>query len=118
MGYNTNDTFSAFEETVYTSVISSGALTLDFNLGQYAKVALTENITSVTILNAPVQGTFGSMNAEFTQDATGSRTVTGSYLTDGGSGLDISSAANSISVVSFVVANGTTLGMSAGKGYS
>lgn len=120
MGINANDTFSAFEESVYNATISSGVLTLDFHLGQYAKVTLTENVTSVVILNPPEAGFVGTMTVELTQDATGSRTFAGTYLTASGAGLDFSAAANSMSLIAFMTTdNGATyLAMNAGKAYA
>lgn len=120
MGFNAFDTQSAFDESVYTATITAGILTLNFNLGVYAKVLLTENITGITILNPPPLGFWADTLVEFTQDATGGRTVTGGFETASGAGLDISSAANSKSLVGFMTsdAGASYLGMSAGKAYS
>jgi hypothetical protein len=120
MGFNASDTFSAFEESVYTASITGGILTLDFNSGRYARVSLTENVTGVTILNPPAPDILADMTVELTQDSTGSRTITGGYETASGAGLDISSAATSKSLVVFLTTDAgiTYLGMSAGKAYS
>jgi len=120
MGINANDTFSSVEESVYTANIASGILTLDFHQGRYAKVDLTENVTGVSILNPPKTGFLGSMDVELTQDSTGSRTFAGTFLTDSGAGVGVSSTANSISLIVLLTTDGgaTYLGMSAGKAYA
>ena len=120
MGFNASDTFSAFEESTYNATINSGILTLDFHQGQYAKVLLTENVTGINILNAPEAGTVGNMTVELTQDATGSSTFAGAFLTDSGAGVGVSAAANSLSLIALLTTDGgaTYLGMSAGKAYA
>jgi len=120
MGFNATDTFSAFDESVYTAIITSGVLTLDFNRGRYAKVSMTENITGVNMLNPPTTGVWADMTIELKQDTTGGRTITGGYETASGAGLDISLTANSKSLVVFLTTDAgiTYLGMSAGKAYS
>ena len=120
MGINSNDTFSAFEESVYTAYIDSGTLTLDFHQGQYAKVSLTENVTGVNILNAPAPGTLANMSVEITQDATGGRTFAGTFLTDSGAGLGVSTTANAKSLVVLLTTDGGSsyLGMFAGKDFA
>lgn len=60
-----------------TPSISSGAVTFDCANGNSFAVSLTENITSITLSNPPASGNYGEIVIEFTQDATGSRTVAG-----------------------------------------
>lgn len=69
--------FTGYNITSDTVTISSGAITIDYTLGNAYEVVLTENITSITISNGPTSGTFGEVIIKFKQDATGGRTVTG-----------------------------------------
>jgi len=57
---------SVTEQTVGSSL---GILTIDYSLGSYVNVALTENITSIVINNAPANGAVGSLRIKFTQGA-------------------------------------------------
>ena len=57
--------------------ISSGAITIDYDVGNAYEISLTENITSITISNWPTSGDYGEIIMKFKQDATGSRTVSG-----------------------------------------
>lgn len=85
-----------------TAAISSGAVVIDLSKA-LVKVSLTENITSITFTNAPVAGKSSSTLVVLTQDGTGSRTVAGTgFLTASGLGLSVSSAANSVSLISFL----------------
>lgn len=56
---------------------SSGTLTLDLAQTKAFEITLTENITTVALLNPVPSGTFGEYVIKFVQDGTGSRTVTG-----------------------------------------
>ena len=60
-----------------TAASASGVLTLDMATGNSFEVTLTENITSIVINNPPPTGKYGELDIVFTQDATGSWTVTG-----------------------------------------
>ena len=76
--------------------ISSGAVTFDCEVANSFSVSLTENITSITISNPPASGNKGIIEIEFTQDGTGSRTVSGwpaSVLWAGGSAPTITTTA-------------------------
>jgi len=85
-----------------TAAISSGAVVVDLSKA-IIKVTLTENITSITFTNAPVAGKSSSTLVVLTQDGTGSRTVAGTgFLTASGLGLSVSSAINSVSLISFL----------------
>lgn len=57
--------------------ISSGVIIFDFSISNAFEVALTANITSVTLSNPPPSGTYGEIIIKFIQDGTGSRTVAG-----------------------------------------
>lgn len=54
-------------------VSTTGALTIDYSLGDYFVVNLGANVTSMAISNPPSGG--GSIRVRFVQDATGGRTV-------------------------------------------
>ena len=80
---------------------SSGTLVLDMALGNSFSVTLTENVTTVTLSNPPATGTFGELVVLFTQDGTGSRTVTwpASVNWPGGTAPVITAAAASVDQV-------------------
>ena len=56
---------------------ASGVLTLDMAVANSFEVTLTENITSIVINNPSPTGNYCELDIVFTQDATGSWTVTG-----------------------------------------
>jgi len=90
---------------------SSGVLDLDLAIGRVFNISLTENITSITISNAPPNSAF-EITVVFTQDATGGRTVTFPTLMDWVSGTapTITSAANAVDIMKFIsVDAGVTL---------
>lgn len=98
----TEEYTAAKGHTENTGSISSGVLTLDFEASNYFEISLTENITTVTINNT---GKPGTRVVKFKQDATGGRTVTGYTSVNwvGGTEVVITTAANSIDFVTFVV---------------
>ena len=86
--------------TTGTATISSGALNLSAVTSATVRVSLTANITSIT-LPAGQAGIRKDLVVEFTQDATGGRTVTGwggVTVEGGGSIPPVSSAASSVTV--------------------
>lgn len=99
--------------------ISSGILNIDFNFGVHI-VSHNQNITSLTYSN--IKTDYSSKNEVIiilTQDSVGGRTITGSYLTAGGLGLDISTTANAINIISIFTLDGITFyGFSSGKNFS
>ena len=99
--------------------ISSGVLNIDFNFGVHI-VSHNQNITSLTYSN--IKTDYSSKNEVIiilTQDSVGGRTITGSYLTAGGLGLDISTTANAINIISILTLDGITFyGFSSGKNFS
>lgn len=101
-----------------TATISSGNLTIDLSQ-PLIKVTLTENVTTITFTNPPAAGKTTSTLVVLTQDGTGSRTITGTgFLTASGLGLSISSAPNSVSMVSFLAYDAThIIGLSVGEDY-
>jgi hypothetical protein len=101
---------------VTTSTISAGVLTLDFKYGTHI-VAHDANITSITFTNASASKS-GQVTVILTQDVSGGKTIAGSYLTAGGLGLDISTAANAVNIITFLTRdNSTFYGFSNGKNF-
>ena len=85
-----------------TDTSNTGNITLDFGAYQNFVLTLTGNVT----LDNPTTETLGQTGfLVLIQDATGSRTVSlgSQYLTAGGSGLTLSTAANAIDIVPYVV---------------
>ena len=102
---------------IKTSTIVSGVLTLDFTFGTHI-VNHNANITSISFTNASAVKS-SQVTVILTQDATGGRTITGSYATAGGLGLDISTTANAVNIVTFFTRdNSTFFGFSNGKSFS
>lgn len=83
-------------EVVYNSGNISGAVTLDYENGQYQYATLTGNVSSLTISNWPASGTGGFMTLELIQDGTGSRTLTlgSAYKTAGAAGVTLTTTAS------------------------
>ena len=105
---------------VKTVSISGGVLDIDFNYGVHV-VSHNANITSITFSN--VKTDYSSKNEVLvilTQDGTGSRTITSSgFYTAGGLGLDISTTANHVNMITFLTVDGSTFyGFSNGKNFS
>ena len=102
---------------IKTSTIVSGVLTLDFTFGTHI-VNHNSNITSITFTNASAVKS-SQVTVILTQDGTGGRTITGAYSTAGGLGLDISTTANAVNIVTFLTRdNSTFYGFSNGKNFS
>lgn len=98
-------------ETPVSVSISSGAITLDLSAGNFFYVSLTANVTSISISNVPATGNVAHVILEFTQDATGGRTVTGwpaSVKWPGGTAPTITSAANAVDIISGYTRDGGT----------
>ena len=105
---------------VKTVSISSGVLNIDFDYGVHT-VAHNANITSITFSN--IKTNLSSKNEVLvilTQDATGGRTLTSSgFYTSGGLGLDVSTTANHVNMITFLTTDGATFyGFSNGKNFS
>lgn len=85
-----------------TDTSNTGNITLDFSAYQNFVLTLTGSIT----LDNPTTETLGQTGfLVLIQDATGSRTVSlgSQYLTAGAAGLTLSTAANAIDIVPYVV---------------
>jgi len=95
---------SAVETTIF-----QGQLTVDFSK-YWNYVTVNQNITSIQFINIPSEDVVGATKVEFIQNNLGGYTVSGDFLTSEGSGLNVSSLANSISIVTFYTRdNGTTV---------
>lgn len=97
---------------------SSGVVTLDYSLGDYFTLTLTENVTSWVISNAPGSGHGFTLMVQITQDST-PRTVAKPGTTAGGVALDVSTGSGDIDILAITsFNNGTTLRSSIAKDFS
>lgn len=104
--------------TVTPVTSSSGAVTLNYALGDYFTLALSENVTSWTISNPPGSGKGFTLMVQITQDAT-PRTVSKPGTTAGGAALDVSTGSGDIDVLAITsFDNATTLRSSIAKDFS
>ena len=113
MGGNliTNPKITTVRETAGTSSFSAGTLTLDLSTGTNFAVTLTANVTTITISNVPSTGQYVPIVVEFSQDATGGRTVTGwpsGTKWPGGAAPTITATANAVDVISGYTRDGGT----------
>jgi len=105
---------AAFTDYVETDVTVTSATTLAIDLanGNTGSVTLAHNVTDIDFTNVPANGT-SSFTLKVTQDGTGSRTLAinkvtvngGSEavaLTQGNAGITLSTAANSVDLVTFL----------------
>lgn len=107
------------KRTTVTSVSSSsGVVTLNYALGDYFTLTLTENVTSWVISNPPGSGQGFTLMVQITQDST-PRTVAKPGTTAGGSALDVSTGSGDIDLLAITsFNNGTTLRSSIAKDFS
>lgn len=104
--------------TVTNVSSSSGVVTLDYNLGDYFTITLTENVTSWVINSPPGSGKGFSLMVQITQDST-PRTVAKPGTTAGGTALNVSTGSGAIDVLAITsFDNGTTLRSSIAKAFS
>jgi hypothetical protein len=103
--------FQAYKETDVT-VTSATTLAIDLANGNTGSVTLAHSVTDIDFTNVPSNGT-SSFTLKVTQDGTGSRTLSinkvtvngGSEavaLTSGNAGITLSTAANSVDLVTFL----------------
>jgi hypothetical protein len=111
-----------YSEASATPGISAGTLSLDLETGNVFDVLLTEDVTSLNLLNAPASGRAGAATLILRQDATGGRTLTwpSSVLWPGGVPPTVTAAANAIDVCAIVTRDeGTTwFGFPGGQDFS
>ena len=81
--------------------------------------ATISNITSITFSNYTADAK-NEIIVIMTQDSTGGRTITGTgYDTAGGLGLDISTTATQVNIITFLTTDGSTIyAFSNGKNFS
>lgn len=104
--------------TVTAVTSSSGVVTLDYSLGDYFTLALSENVTSWLISNPPGSGNGFTLMVQTTQDST-PRTVAKPGTTAGGAALDVSTGSGDIDLIAITsFNNGTTLRSSIAKDFS
>lgn len=105
--------------SVVTAVTSAaGVVTLNYALGDYFTLALSENVTSWIISNPPGSGNGFSLMIQITQDAT-PRTVAKPGTTAGGTALNVSTGSGDIDVLAITsFDNGTTLRSTIAKDFS
>ena len=94
--------------TTDTDTSNTGSVTLNFDTNQNFILTLTGN---VTLANPSTENTGQSGYIIFIQDGTGSRTVSlgTDYETAGGAGLTLSTAANSVDIVPYVVQSASNI---------
>jgi hypothetical protein len=98
-------------EAMGTADLTGGDLTLDLATGNHFAVTLTENVTSVAFSNVPASGQYVPISIEFTQDATGGRTVAGwpaGVKWPGGTVPTITVAADAVDVIKGYTRDGGT----------
>ena len=100
-------------------VVNSGVLTVDFSK-YWNYVTVNQNITSIQFINAPSEDVVGATKVEFIQNNIGGFTITGDFLTSEGAGLNVSTLADSVSIVTFYTRdNGSTVyAISDGKNFA
>lgn len=107
----TGGTLTDYVETD-VAISSAAVLAIDLANGNTGSVTLAHNVTDIDFTNVPTNGT-ASFTLKATQDGTGSRTMAinqitvngGSHatgLTSGNAGITLSTAANSVDLVTFL----------------
>lgn len=93
IAYKVNQSFGS---PVTALAIASGVVSVDCAKGDYFTCGLTANVTSLTFSNLPASGVGRTLCIDFTQDATGSRTVSlpASFKAIGNTDTAVQSAAN------------------------
>ena len=99
---DTNNTFTKAQRGATQTANATGSTTLDLDLYQNFVLTFTGN---VTLANPSTESVGQSGVIVIIQDGTGSRTLSlgTDYETAGGSGLTISTAANSVDVIPYFV---------------
>ena len=111
-----------FAETSPAASSASGVLTLDFETGSVFEVVLSENVSSLDLINPPLSGRAGACTLILRQDGTGGRTLAwpGTVRWPGGTEPTISAAPNAVDVISLVTRDGgaTWFGFPSGQDFS
>lgn len=112
--------FSDRDEQAGSHTLSGGTLALNFAGGRNFAVTLDQNVTDITVSGAPAEW-FG-VTLQFTQDATGGRSITwpAAWEFEGGTAPSLTTTAGTVStVVAYSPDGGTTFyGKSAGDAWS
>lgn len=99
-----------FVETKYTYTTDAGAVELDFSLGSYAVITLTENLTDITFEadSLPAINKIAQMTLELIQDGSGNRIVTWpvNFKWAAGQAPTLSTAGGKKDIISFYTADG------------
>lgn len=110
----------AERNTVTAVTSSSGVLNLDYSLGDYFTVTLSENVTSLTFSNLPGSGKGATLALRITQDST-PRTFAwpAAFKFAGGTPPAISSGSGAVDLlIMSTFNNGTTWQVDLAKGYA
>lgn len=102
----------ACSEVGYNKGNISGAVTLDYNNGNWQNATLTGNVTSLTVSNWPGFAGAGLLTINLVQDATGGRSLAlgAAYKTVNGAGVLIGTGANDKSLMHLISPDaGTTI---------
>jgi hypothetical protein len=90
--------------------IAAGVMNVDCAKGDYFTCALTANVTGITFSNLPASGVGRTLCIDFTQDATGGRTVAlpASFKAIGNSDTAVQAAASAKTRLIFSTTDGGT----------
>lgn len=111
---------AALRTTSTAAVSAAGVLTLNYALGDYFTVALSEDVSSIVISNLPGAGRGATLMVRFTQDAT-PRTVAwpAAFTWAGGSAGAVSTGSGDIDVLALTTFdNGTSWQVTLAKAYA
>ncbi|AWJ93855.1 hypothetical protein Sp245p_28975 (plasmid) [Azospirillum baldaniorum] len=103
-----------------TPTIIAGTVSLNLDNANAFQVSLTANVTSISLQNVPASGRLVEIAVQFTQDATGGRTVAWptSFKWQGGMAPTVSSTANARDILfALTVDGGATWNCSLAKDF-
>jgi len=91
----------------HTETSSSGTLTIDMSLGNSVTHVMTENITTVSIINPPASGVYGEVLLKIHQHASAAKTITygSAFKFPGGTHHVMSTGLSSYDMVHFSTVN-------------
>lgn len=104
--------------TVVPLTIAGGVLTIDLSRGEYFAVTLTENVTEITITNAPPTGYGASFLLWITQHASSAKTVAmpAAFDWEGGSVGEVSTGVGAVDLLAASTRNGAAWDVTLSKG--
>lgn len=99
-----------YAEELETDTSTSNVWTIDFEDGNHHEIVLGENITTITISNAPSTGNVGLLVLYIKQDGTGGRTVSfpSSIKWAGGASPTVTSTASRTDIITLITRDGGT----------